>query len=328
MSELVVALFGFGRLARDYYLPALHELDEPVRLVIVDPALASRDAAKAAWPLAALYEDGAAMFNHEMPDAAVIASPPSTHLALWKIASAHRVPVLMEKPFPLPAEVNSVEGDARAASATMVNFNRRHWGEYQELARRIRDLGLPAHISFTLQTDPVAWSTVTRHRFDKSEGGALADLGSHAIDLLVWFTGQWPESISGSRRLPFTPREQVAMKMAFPNGSTAEVHIGYGPKNIERVEVTGPRNTILLANPNGRIWNMRTPGLFRSTGDILLLAGRAANRNRLMMRATIASALRLFLASIRSGSPQCNLAHATRCAQILARAQDLQGEAI
>jgi predicted dehydrogenase len=178
-----LGLAGFGRLARDAYLPALAALPDTRLVAIADPLPASRDAARARCPDVRTYETVTSLLEGEALDGLLVASPPSGHLTAWRAATAAGLPVFVEKPLLLAHEVPLiVAGDERAP--VMVNFNRRFWPPYARARATVASgvLGTPVTLDFLLHLDVLGWSTVTRHRLAPEEGGLLHDLGSHAID--------------------------------------------------------------------------------------------------------------------------------------------------
>src|SRR4051812_2543951 len=83
-SRLRLGLIGFGRLARDFYLPALGKSSIATDIVaIADPLKASRDSAAMILPGVALFDDHRSMLATMQLDGLLIASPPSNHLAAW-----------------------------------------------------------------------------------------------------------------------------------------------------------------------------------------------------------------------------------------------------
>ena len=69
----------------------------------------------------------------------------------------------------------------------MVNFNRRFWPVYQQLAQSVRHecIGKVQAAEFMLTINAQAWGAVTPYRLSAQEGGVLYDLGSHVFDL-IW----------------------------------------------------------------------------------------------------------------------------------------------
>ena len=128
-------------------------------------------------------------------DGVLVASPPSTHLDVWRAATARGIAAFVEKPLVLASELDALDG-RDSDRRVMVDFNRRFWPPYLRLCALVRDgaLGRPVHVEFSLSLDVLGWSQITRHRLDDREGGVLHDLGCHAIDLSTQLTGEAPGS--------------------------------------------------------------------------------------------------------------------------------------
>src|SRR5260370_11367502 len=93
------AIIGFGRLAQIYYAAALRNLPIAEIVAVADPLAASRAAAATSFPHAHTYADYHDLFEREHIDALLVASSPSTHLALWNEAARSQVPAFIEEPF-------------------------------------------------------------------------------------------------------------------------------------------------------------------------------------------------------------------------------------
>ena len=191
---LRVGVVGFGRLARNYYSPALRAARCTLQLHIADPAPQSLAAAQRQWPDASTHRDHRELLAAGPLDALLVASPPSTHLAVWRDATARNLPVFMEKPFPLAGELSGIDPADASWSRIMIDFNRRFWPPYQRVAGLVRagEVGAVKTAHFRLRVDPRKWSSVSNHRAQPGEGGALQDLGSQVLDLAIMVLGEVP----------------------------------------------------------------------------------------------------------------------------------------
>jgi predicted dehydrogenase len=163
---LRLGIFGFGRLAQNYYVPALRRIRRPLEICVADPLDRSRAAAVKTFGSIPTYVDYLETLHRESLDAVLVATPPSSHLAIWRKTGACGLPVFMEKPFLLADELDQVDPAAPAWRHLMINFNRRFWPTYRWLAARVAD-GTPGavlHARFTLHVDARRWSTITNHR--------------------------------------------------------------------------------------------------------------------------------------------------------------------
>lgn len=307
-DSLRVGLVGFGRLARDYYLPAFRTL-EGCRLVgIADPLPASRAAASASLPAVEVYADHRTLFDRSNLDAVVVASSPSSHLEIWNDAARRGLAVFMEKPFVLCGQLGEVvRGDSSAR--LMLDFNRRFWPPYRRISDGVRagTVGRPARLEYGLHVDVQSWSTVTRHRLSKDDGGILHDLGSHAIDLAADVLGERPERVTAVARSERWPGDHLQLDLLFTGGSRAVCDLAYGTRTVERLSVEGPRGRLRLANPNMALHfeadGRREPRLAAACRDAGVFLYRALRRGRSMARFSIASALQAFVRAVAAGDP-------------------------
>lgn len=306
-----MGLVGFGRLARRYYLPAFRLLRDIEVVAVADPLAPSLDAARAALPRAASYEDHREMLAREALDALLVASPPSTHLETWTAAAARGLPVFMEKPFVLEGELPAVEQTAAAAPLLMVDFNRRFWPLYRKMGEMLRAgaVGRPTETSYLLHVDVRPWCTVTSHRLMPDEGGVLYDLGSQAIDLVSNLVGEAPVCIHAETRTRRWRDDHVRLDLTLPSGARVRCDLAYAERTRERLCVRGPGGTLRLDDPN------MTVRLERGAASATRLAGRlqdgaafayrALRPGRAMARASIADALAAFERALRNRTPLC-----------------------
>jgi len=307
-EPLRIGVAGFGRLAREYYLPALRTIPGARVVAVADPLPESRAAAAKLLPSLDLYPEASAMLECVRLDALLVASPPSSHLAIWKDAAARSLAVFMEKPFPLSAQLPQIE-QANPSARLMLDFNRRFWPTYQRVGQLVRagTLGKPVEVAFLLHLDVLSWSTVTRHRLEEKEGGILHDLGGHAIDLASDLLQREPETVAaeaGSRRWP---NDHVRLELAFADGSAFRCDLAYGDRTRERLSILGTRGRLHLADPNMAIHVERngTRGLRIAARcvDGAIFGYRALRRDRTMSRSSIRRALASFVRALREDMP-------------------------
>jgi predicted dehydrogenase len=306
-AELRLGLVGFGKLVRDYYLPALRGLAGARVIAVADPLVASRRAASQRLPGAALYSGHRAMLEGAGLDAVLVASPPSTHLEVWSDAIARGLPAFVEKPLLLSGQLANLA--VRDNPRLMVDFNRRFWPAYgraRDLVRQGR-LGAPLHLEFALHLDVFRWSVVTWHRLDLSEGGLLHDLGSHAIDLALEVVGQEPDRVTAATSSQRWEDDELRLRLDFRDGSSATCDLGYGDRTWEWLVVRGPEKTVRLAEPNKALHVERSDArrgpLLRWSRDAIALGYRALRRSQSMGRASIRGALSAFVYSLRTNAP-------------------------
>lgn len=306
-KPLHIGLAGFGRLAQDYYVPALRASPRPLRFAIADPGANSLKAAQRLLPDASRYQDYRELLARETLDALLVASPPSTHLAVWRAASALNLPVFMEKPFPLGQELALIDAADPSWSRLMIDFNRRFWPPYQQIAGLVREKRVGAVVSarFRLLVDPLPWSTVSDHRSRSGEGGALHDLGSQILDLAAMIIGEAPRRLRAEQAT--TARgECYQIELDFPGGASARCEFGYAERGEESVCVRGDHGLLSLDNPNFAVHQLhgasKLAHLGRRSLDLAMLGYRGLFRSQSMLRYSVREALMNFLQAITSGA--------------------------
>jgi len=302
-----IGIIGFGKLAQEYYIPALGSLDGVCIAAVADPLLDSQKVVKRLIPDAKSYSSSKECFEGESLDAVLIASPPSTHLEIWREANEFGIPVFMEKPFILRDEIAHIEELRAASPRLMVNFNRRFWPTYQSLRDRVHsgEIGKLKHAKFVLHVNIEKWCSVTQHRLDPSEGGALFDLGSQVLDLARTIVGQKPVSLEAKIWKEKLADDHVQIKLNFENGCTALCDVAYSKHTQERVTVEGTRATLTLDNPNMTIHRGPSASLvqhlFDYLGDLVSFGHKVLRRDQSMLRFTVRESIKTFIHSLRSG---------------------------
>jgi predicted dehydrogenase len=307
-NPLRIGLAGFGRLAREYYLPAFRTLADARLVAVADPLGESRANAQRRMPSLAVFPDHAEMLDRTRLDALLVASPPSTHLPIWNAAAARGLPVFMEKPFVLCGQLPEI-ARGHATAKLMLDFNRRFWPTYQRAGELLRRgaLGRPVGVDFLLHTDLLSWSTVTRHRLSGDEGGVLHDLGGHAIDLATNLLGEEPETVTARISDARWPGDHLRLDLAFADGSVARCDLAWSDRTREQLSIRGPGGRLSLADPN---MSIRLEGngssgsrIASELRDLAIFGYRVLRRDRTMSRFSIRSALAAFFLALREGGP-------------------------
>jgi len=318
MAPFRLGIMGFGRLAREYYCPALRGLDRVGQVLVADPLDRSRDAARRALPDAKVFADPAEVLA-QRPDGIIIAAPPSAHLTLWRAAMRAGVPALVEKPFVLRGELAAATGTLSEQQLLMVDFNRRFWGPYRRIAELVWGgmVGDIVRIELTLQTDVRPWCAVTSHRLDPAEGGALFDLGSQVVDLATWLLARDPSAVLA---VMGEPGDQVQIDLIFPGDVLARCRVGYGRPTQERLDIEGQSGRIRMADPNMGVHLERRPAAvpWAALSDLALLGWRGVFRSRSMSRHSIARAIGTFVECVERSTPfSPGFAEAARSSRLL-----------
>lgn len=316
-----LGIAGFGRLVRDYYVPAISSLSGLEVVAVADPLADSRAAAARRFRRARILSDSQTLFDQSVVDALLVASPPSTHLALWNEAAGRRIPVLVEKPFVLRGEIAKAASSLDVRCLLMPSFNRRWWPAYRAMRRMCADgrLGQIESARFTLRVDIAPWNVVTRHRMAPAEGGPLYDLGSSQLDLIEYVLGASIECITA--RTGDTSQREVLLEVALNSGARVECDLAYSPRNRESVSIVGSKGSLRLDNPNFALHvaarGRRTFPPLRWFRDATAFGIRAPQRSRSMLRYTIRASLAEFIDALSAGRPFSpgfdDAAHSSAC---------------
>lgn len=260
-----LGISGFGRLAQNYYLPALARIAAAEVVAVADPSPACREAAARLLPHARTVTSQGEMLDAGPLDGLLVASPPSAHLPAWLDAAARPgLAVFMEKPFVLEGLLPAAAAAADALPRLMVNFNRRFWPRYRRIAEMVRCgmLGTLREVELELTVDVSRWLSVTQHRVDPAEGGALYDLGSQMLDLAATIVGEAPaavRAVAQSRRWA-NDHVEIALEFASCPGARVRCLLAYDDHTRERIRVAGDAATACIDDPNTALHLIRGRG--------------------------------------------------------------------
>src|SRR5262245_17932344 len=199
------AIVGTGFIG-PVHVEALRRLGRPIVGILgSSPEKGRASAAALHVPKAyARYEDVLAD-----PEVSVVhlASPNRLHFEQCRQAIAAGKHVVCEKPLAMTARETAelVALAERAPVATAVCYNVRYYPLCLEARQRVADgqLGAVYHVTGAYMQDWLLYDTDFNWRVLADEGGALravADIGTHWLDLITWVTGLQVESVCADLR--------------------------------------------------------------------------------------------------------------------------------
>ena len=189
-----------------------------------------------------VFADPVEMMTAIRPDVVSLCTPPGGRAALVEaMLAAHRPRILVcEKPMEIGAEERRrlVETCGQAGVALLVHYNRR----YAEIFRRARALvaegALGTLTSATILAPNRLWS-----------------IGSHAVNLLLYLTGETPEAMT-SLELPALAEGEPAFDFLcrFPSGAAGRV-ITAGKKAtlVFEADLIGDKARVRIIDNGGRL---------------------------------------------------------------------------
>jgi predicted dehydrogenase len=201
-----------------------------------------------------IYATCEEVLEKESPDAIVVTTPTFTHSCMAAGALRQRVPVFCEKPLALTYRESLELAKLASGTASMVGFQKR----FVETFAKARELIAQGEIGSVQKIEAYAFiDDVVRRgkgwRFDRSKGGgALADVGIHALDLLGWF---FPDVkiISASHESPVSESVDDAATALFEAaGAQGTLEVSWCRKGFRLLElgiaVTGDKSSLLATD--------------------------------------------------------------------------------
>lgn len=200
MPETIIrcGIIGCGNIAREIHIPGLQKAAGALITAICDPdpARLERTRAELGLDINAAFTDYTELLDSGLVDAVTIITPNHLHIAPAMAAAVRGIPFACEKPLSVdaPSAKPLVDLVNETGLKAMICYSYR----FKKAARYARDLisegriGKVRHIYVRyLQSWGNPEKDVPRvWRFDRamSGSGALADLGSHMLDLVRFLT--------------------------------------------------------------------------------------------------------------------------------------------
>ena len=184
-----------------------------VRMDVYDALLGEHGVA----PLPRYAPDAfSALLDEQRPDAVVVTSPDSTHTRYVVEALDRGVDVVCEKPMTIDVEgLQAVTEAARRSTAELVvTFNYRYSPRNSEVRRLISEgaVGDVTSVTFEWLLDTVHGADYFRrwHRDKSLSGGLGVHKSTHHVDLVNWWVGDVPETVSALGSLAFYGDERAS----------------------------------------------------------------------------------------------------------------------
>ena len=251
LSDVGAAVIGTGFIGA-VHVDALRRLGVQVHGVVGSSGPRAKERAVAAG-LPKAYESLDAMLADKRVHVVHITSPNHLHHAHAKAALAAGKHVVCEKPLAMTsaesAELLTVAESSGLVHAT--NFNIRFYPLLQHLQQLVREggLGTVRLVSGHYLQDWLLLETDWNWRLDPALGGplrAVADIGSHWLDLTSYLTGSRVESVSADLETFIKTRRQ-------PKGPVETFASGKAQETVARDITTEDCATILVRYENGAL---------------------------------------------------------------------------
>ena len=195
MSHLKVGMIGCGKIATSVHAPALFEHPKVELIGFASRTKQRAIALKAQYghPNAQVYEDGWALINDPAIDVVHICTPNDTHAMYAQFALEKGKHVMVEKPpaHTYEAAQQMMQSLKQSNRQMSVMFHNRYRGETEALKQAI-DAGQLGEIYYAeahaiRRRGVPTWGHFTNQAIQG--GGPLLDIGSHALDLVLYLLG-------------------------------------------------------------------------------------------------------------------------------------------
>lgn len=223
MSDKRFASFGAGFWA-GYQLAAWGEVGGAECAAVCDPDRPRAEALAARFGVPAVYTDPAEVFRRERLDFADVVSPPDTHAALIRLAAAHRVPVLCQKPLaPTLAEARAVAAECQSAGVPLFVHENWRWqaplrAVHHAIATGAVGTVFRGRVTFS-NSFPVFDNQPALKEVDRF---ILLDIGTHILDAARFLFGEAEGLYCVARKVrPDIRGEDVATVLLHTAGGAA-----------------------------------------------------------------------------------------------------------
>ena len=270
--RLRVALIGCGAVAELYHGPALQLLVQSREIevvVLVDPVGERLGCLAKQFSEARCFSALESSAFSEV-DFAIVASPPRWHEEQVLHLLRMGVHVLCEKPMAttLPEAKRMVESARVEKRLLSVGLFRRFFPTSEFIKDLIegRSLGMVRSVQWS-EGGHFNWPAATPSFFsaNASGGGVFADVGTHALDLLVWWLGE-PSSIdyeddamggleaNGHARLGFGGGQQASLRLSRDTSITNGTRVDF---DAGSVWFQGASANTLVLETKGSRWSLK-----------------------------------------------------------------------
>lgn len=294
-TPLNIGLIGCGRAAERFYLPALSRLKDEVRLVAVaDPIRERRELFSASIPDCVTFNSAEELLQKARIVAAIITTPPATHVSIAMLALRAGIHVLVEKPLaPFVAGVEELKNLVASSSVSlMIGFNQRYWEPIRQLRHIVHNQDCSDALSAQLimTSNIQAWSSIS------GVSDPLDDLGSHQLDLLRYIFDR--EIVAISAR--WIDTHAIRMRVRLEDGVVAECIAAHSNVTQESITIQGERQHYRVRLGSERI--QPATGLIRSVLDLSDTFSRRLRGRRSSLRSSLERQLVIFFNYIRTGA--------------------------
>ncbi len=254
MSDLRFAIFGTGFWAR-YQLAAWRELKGIQCVALYNRTRSKAEALAAEFGVPAVYDDPAALLDHEQLDFIDIITDVDTHSQFVQMAAERKIAVICQKPMAaaLATAQSMVDACHKADVPYFIHENWRWQTPIREIERLLKSgvIGTP----FRARIDMISgFSVYANQPFLKQlDQFILTDLGSHILDVARFLFGEAETLYCRTQRIHTDIKgEDVATVMMTMGGRTTVIcEMAYAENPLEREYF--PQTFIFIEGEHGSL---------------------------------------------------------------------------
>ncbi len=260
-KKLKAGVIGCGSIAQALHIPGYLKVPGVEVVAACDPSEA-RHAEVCRMGVARTYRDYREMLATEQPDIVSVCSPNRFHAEHAVAALKAGANVLLEKPAALTMkEIASIKAAVdKSGRVLIVGFSHRfHRGNLK--AKQLIDDGVIGEpymlrVRFAHMGPLPGWAKDDWfYRPEKAGGGALLDMGIHAIDQALWLGGpvKSVQALAGTLRKDIALDDCAVLLLEFAEHKAfGYIEVGWtSPTGFNGVEIMGDRGSILIDYNNG-----------------------------------------------------------------------------
>lgn len=255
MHKLRFAAFGAGFWS-PFQLNAWRETNLVECVAICDPVREKAELRAAQFGIPAVYTDPEALFAAEKLDFADIVTSPETHDPVARIALAHQVPAIIQKPMtPALADAEALVRDFHATGVTLLVNENWRWQTPLRALKAALDSGRIGSVFRARLDYRNSFPVFDNQPFLKTlEQFIITDIGTHVLDTARWLFGEAETLYATTHRVHQDIRgEDVAsIMLKMRSGATVMVVMSYATRREHDrmvqtyVEIEGDRGFLEL----------------------------------------------------------------------------------
>lgn len=256
MKKLRTAVIGCGAIAHHCHIPGYQKNRGCELVALVDPFPKNLQQACKKFGVEKGYSTVEELFAKEKIDAVSVASPNAFHAAHAVMALKNGCHVLCEKPLALSfQEAQAIRKAAvKAGTIFMVAFSNRFYRGIQKAKQSLDKgkIGQPymIRIRFAHEGPMSGWAMSDWfYKPSKAGGGALFDMGIHAIDLAAYYFGpiRRVNAMIATIEKDITLEDNAILQFEFENGLLGYAEVGWTSRQgFAGVEIHGSKAALIV----------------------------------------------------------------------------------